>query len=169
MGRSKPIGDSVMVMALGHIEVALLGGLLDELDELASDPPLDDPVTQRLFPAGYQDEQAAEDFRALTQLSLAQERRGRYAECRAELPVREGELVLSAEEAARWLVVLNDMRLALGTRLGVTADGFADDDIDLADDAPGSDEAERGRSRAARAAYHWLTAIQDDLVISIMR
>ena len=51
-------------------------------------------------------------------------------------------------------MVLNDMRLVLGTRLGVTADGFPDD----AD----------GVGAPAQVAYHWLTAVQDDIVTSVL-
>jgi hypothetical protein len=51
---------------------------------------------------------------------------------------------------AAWLGVLNDTRLVLGTRLGVTEDEF---EID-----PDSPEA-RGY-----AIYYWLTALQGDLI-----
>ena len=63
---------------------------------------------------------------------------------------------MSPEVAQRWLIVLNDMRLALGTRLGVTAEGF--EEID-----PDDPEA------AARAAYYWLTAIQDELLTQMSK
>ena len=57
---------------------------------------------------------------------------------------------IEAESGQRWLMVLNDMRLALGTRLGVTADGFADESEAAIEPT--------GARQAARAAYHWLTA-----------
>jgi hypothetical protein len=159
---------------LTEVEAAVLAGLIDELDELAADPPdgvtapakdpAPDPVRARLFPAGYRDDDAAAaDFRELTQSSLARERRDRYRQCQAELPVGGGELAIDtaadSESAQRWLIVLNDMRLALGTRLGVTADGFAEE---IADTDGGEPEL------AARAAYYWLTTVQDDLVTSVM-
>jgi hypothetical protein len=158
--KSRPGGpaDSV-VLPLSEVEVAVLGGLIDELDALAADPPAGDPVTDRLYPPGYDDDAAALEFRDLTQQSLQRERRERYEQCRAELPTGGGELVIAAESVQSWLVVLNDMRLALGTRLGVTPDGF-DESADgpvVAEDV-----------HAARIAYHWLTAIQDRLVTSVM-
>ena len=49
-----------------------------------------------------------------------------------------------------WLGVLNDTRLVLGTRLGVTED---EPDIDL--DAP---------EARSYAVYYWLTGLQGDLI-----
>jgi hypothetical protein len=140
------------VAEFAAVEVSLLAQFLDELDALVQEPDLTDPLAQRLFPAGYRDDpDAAADFRSLTQLSLAQERRDRYACCRRELPPGGGRLAFDADSANRWLLVLNDMRLALGTRLGVTADGFAE-------------SADEDQEQGARIAYHWLTAMQDGLV-----
>jgi hypothetical protein len=151
--------DGSRVIKLGEVESAVLGGLLDELDLIASDPSPTDPVTARLYVDGYAEPDAAADFRELTQASLQSDRRDRYRQCRAELPDGGGELLIAADELPRWLMVVNDMRLALGTRLGVTADGFADpsDPGQLTPDV-----------YAGRAAYHWLTALQDDLVTSAM-
>ena len=58
-------------------------------------------------------------------------------------------------DGIRWLQVLNDVRLALGTRLGITED---EPDVD-----PGAPEAE------PRQLYYWLTALQDALVRAMMR
>jgi hypothetical protein len=147
-------------LALGEVEVALLAGLLGELDLHAADPPAGDPVTDRLYVAGYADPDAAADFRELTAPALQSERRERYRLCRAELPVDGGggELTIDEDASQRWLIVLNDMRLALGTRLGVTAEGFADDP-----DGPSTEQ-----THAAQAAYHWLTAVQDGLITSVV-
>ena len=60
------------------------------------------------------------------------------------------EIALSPDDVQAWLGVLNDTRLVLGTRLGVTED---EPEFDL--DAP---EA-RGY-----AIYYWLTALQGDLI-----
>ncbi len=155
-----------VVLSLTEVESTVLGQLLDDLEELAdlADVPADqaaaNPVIDRLFPDGYDDAGAADEFRELTRASLQEERRERYGQCRAELPAGGGEIVVEPDSVQRWLVVLNDMRLALGTRLGVTAEGFADDP-DQPDDA---DEI-----RAARTVYQWLTAIQDDMVNAVMR
>jgi hypothetical protein len=148
-----------VVARLNDVEAAVLASLLDELDELAVDPDLADDVAARLYPAGYQDDREAADFRELTQSSLATERRQRYRGCRDDLPTGAGQIVIAAESSERWLAVLNDMRLALGTRLGVASDGFAD----------GTDGGDQTHPDfAGRAAYYWLTAVQDDLLGAVM-
>jgi hypothetical protein len=137
--------------SLADVEVALLNTLLDELDELVDSIDADDPTTQRLFPAGYAQDGDAAEFRDLTQTSLQQERRDRYGECRAELNQPGSDTAITSETAPRWVVVINDMRLALGTRLGVSAEGFAPTEPD-------------DPALEAQAVYHWLTAVQDELV-----
>ncbi len=156
----KTRSDDGLTLTLSDIEVTVLAQLLDDLDELSEDPSPHDPVAGRLYPAGYADADAAAEFRDLTQTSLQQDRRNRYGQCRAELPDGGGDIVVEAESVHRWLVVINDMRLALGTRLGVTADGFTDE-------VDGRTSA--AENQAARTVYQWLTAIQDDIVTSLLR
>ena len=60
------------------------------------------------------------------------------------------EVALSPDDVQAWLGVLNDTRLVLGTRLGVTED---EPDIDL--DAP---------EARSFAVYYWLTGLQGDLI-----
>jgi Domain of unknown function (DUF2017) len=121
-------------------------------------------ICRPMYVDGYAEPAAAADFRELTQASLQGERRDRYRKCRAELPDDGGELVIGADELPRWLMVVNDMRLALGTRLGVTAEGFVEPDpTDPSDPSVPAPDVYAGR-----AAYHWLTALQDDLVTSAM-
>ena len=117
-----------------------------------------DPVRQRLFPDGYRDdEDAAAEFRELTEAGLRDDKAARAERCRAELPAGSGRATTGRPDAAeRWLTVLNDLRLALGTRLGVTEDEPAD--IDPADP--------RAQSWVV---YYWLTTLQDGLVQTAMR
>jgi hypothetical protein len=119
--------------------------------------PAGDPVLQRLFPAGYRDNpEAADAFRSLTEDSLRAERLGRAEQCLAELAgaASRGRLdvTLDADAAERWLRVLNDMRLAIGTRLGVSED---EDNFDFRPDDP---------QAMPRAIYAYLTGLQDALV-----
>lgn len=122
----------------------------------------DDPVRQRLFPDGYQDDPAAAAaFRDMTEHTLHEERLGRAQQCLAELAdlsrdSRRRDITLPNAAAQRWLQVLNDMRLAMGTRLGVTEE----DDFDV---DPGDPVAR------PRALYAYLTAVQDSLVRAVMR
>jgi uncharacterized protein DUF2017 len=144
-----------LAVELTEAESTLLEQFLDQLTVIVDEPDAGDPLVQRLFPAGYRDDAAAaDDFRSLTQSSLQQERRDRYLQCQDELPAGGGRLVFSDDSAQRWLVVLNDMRLALGTRLGVSSEPFEDS---------GPDDDDWG----ARLAYNWLTGFQDNLLSRI--
>jgi hypothetical protein len=132
--------------------VAIVG-----LDPDAERP--DDPALARLFPDAYLDDaEASGEFRRFTERTL-RESKVAHASTALETLRRSGEKVtLSADEAAAWLGALNDVRLALGTRLGVTEEGMADLAA-LPDDDP----------RAATFhVYDWLTYLQESLVHAVM-
>jgi hypothetical protein len=138
---------AVLRAELTEAEAALLEGLLDDLANALAEPDPDDPVIQRLYPDGYSDDdEASREYRELVQSSLQAERIGRLLACRAELPAGGGRMALDDEAVDRWLRVLNDLRLGLGTRLGVT------------------EEDELDGSQPAVQIYAWLTAVQDMLV-----
>jgi hypothetical protein len=66
-------------------------------------------------------------------------------------------VVLTEPECQQWLKALNDVRLALGVRLGIT-----DENEDLAEDLSVDDP------RAAYIwVYHWLAYLQDSLIESL--
>jgi hypothetical protein len=148
----------VIRLRLDPIETGLLVGLFDELAELVdSDTAAADAARQRLFPAGYLDDDAAEvEFRSLTELTLQTERSQRVQQCAADLAGTARELELTDETGRRWIQVLNDLRLVLGTRLDVTEDGGPDVDAD-------------DRAAGQLAVYYWLTAVQDSLVGALMK
>jgi hypothetical protein len=98
----------------------------------------------RLFPAAYPDDaEAAEEFEQLARPGLAD---GKVTALR-RVEATAGESRLGADDAQAWLTALNDVRLVLGTRLGVTEDPR---DHDLA--SPGY------------AVYAWLTWLQGELI-----
>ncbi|MDJ0396296.1 DUF2017 domain-containing protein [Rhodococcus sp. G-MC3] len=67
------------------------------------------------------------------------------------LPASGGKIVLTTEQADAWLMGLNDVRLALGTTLGIDADT--------------PEVLDEGDPRAPHLdVYHWLTWMQDSLV-----
>jgi uncharacterized protein DUF2017 len=135
-------------------EDALLTALLEQLaDVVAEEDDVGDPVHERLFPDAYDDEDAAREYRDITERSLRRDRIERVRACQKELAT---EISLDDEAADRWLRVLNDVRLALGTRLGVTEDW--DRDVDPADPA-----------QLPEATYLWLTSVQDLLVRAVTR
>jgi hypothetical protein len=138
-------------------EVELLSTLFDELETVldgAADPG--DEVLQRLYPAAYPADPAAEaEYRSLTEDSLRTDRIDRLAMCRADL-AGAGEVELADPDAARrWIQLLNDLRLALGTRLEITEDTEPPEDV--------TDEVDH-----QLAVYYWLTALQGSLVDALV-
>lgn len=147
----------------------LIGQLIDligeqeEDDAIAGMPDLllsdnteapDDPVLARLFPDAYrEDAGASSEFRRYTEAGL---RAGKRAAAQTVLDTLGdgGRIMLEAEQAQAWLRSLNDLRLALGTRLDITEETL-----------------ERMRTfdwddprNAGYAAYDWLTYLQESLV-----
>jgi hypothetical protein len=135
------------------------GGLGDDLEAqlgLSSHAlPPDDPVLARLLPDGYNDDaEASAEFRRYTEESL---RSGKVASAQtvlASLPPGGGEVRLSGPECQQWLRALNDVRLALSVRLGIT-----DENADLTEQLPVDDP------RSAYIwVYQWLAYLQDSLL-----
>ena len=117
--------------------------------------PPQDPVLARLLPDAYRDDpEAAGEFRRYTEQDL---RSGKVAAAQtvlATLPAEGGQVRLGPEDAQAWLRALNDVRLAIGTVLGITED--YEDELEAASWAD-------PRS-AYLEVYHWLGYIQDSLV-----
>ncbi len=117
--------------------------------------PPDDPVLGRLLPDAYRDDpEAAGEFRRYTEQGL---RSGKVAAAQTvldTLPADGGQVRLRPEDAQAWLRALNDVRLAVGTVLGITED--YEDELETASWAD-------PRS-AYLEVYHWLGYLQDSLV-----
>ena len=130
-------------------ELAALTGLSG--DEGAPERP-QDPALARLLPDAYRDDaEAADEFRRLTESSLRREKVAAAERMLAALPEDgPGEVRLDLETAETWLSTLNDVRLALGTRLEVTEEMHEPDPDDP--DAP------------AYVVYLWLTELQGVLL-----
>lgn len=117
--------------------------------------PPEDPVLARLLPDAYRDDpEAAGEFRRYTEQGL---RSGKVAAAQTvldTLPAGGGHVRLGPEDAQAWLRALNDVRLAIGTVLGITEDY--------------EDEMEAASWADPRSAYlevyHWLGYLQDSLV-----
>jgi uncharacterized protein DUF2017 len=145
-------------LVLEPVELDLVRALLDQLqgvlDGAAGDGAED--IRDRLSPDAYPgDPAAASEFRELTEETLRSERDERIDACRADL-ADGGDLDLTEPDTARrWIQVLNDLRLAFGTRLGVTEDDSRAFD-------PAAPDAD------LRAVYHWLTEAQDLVVSELM-
>ena len=151
-------GD-VLVARLVDAEASIVGLLLDQLEQLLAADPEDsggDPVVERLLPPGHaSDPELAADYRDLTEAALRSGKADDLAIVRATLPPEGGEVRLDDDQARAWLRTTNDLRLALGTRLGVTADT-----------EPPEDPTEEEGSQLA--VYYWLTAVQGSLVDALV-
>jgi hypothetical protein len=131
-----------------------LEALFIQSPDKAPDAP-DDPVLARLLPDGYTDDpEAAGEFRKYTEAGLRSAKHRAALDMLATLPVAGGRVQLSGEQAIAWLKALNDIRLALGVRLGVTED-FEEQWGKLAQDDP---------QWTAFEVYAWLGAVQESLV-----
>jgi Domain of unknown function (DUF2017) len=151
-------GD-VLVARLVDAEASIVGLLVDQLEQLLAADPADsggDPVVERLLPPGHaSDPELAADYRDLTEAALRSGKADDLAIVRATLPPEGGEVRLDDDQARAWLRTTNDLRLALGTRLGVTADT-----------EPPEDPTEEEGSQLA--VYYWLTAVQGSLVDALV-
>jgi len=160
------------VLRLDDLEKGLLGSLIaqladllapkQELDPMAAmvgiDPGAErsnDPALARLFPDAYSDdEEAASEFRRFTERSL-RETKMAHARTVAHSIDRSGnKIVLGDADAQAWLGTLNDLRLTLGSRLGIDEDNH-EDFLALPEDHP---------TFALYHVYDWLTFLQDTLI-----
>lgn len=118
----------------------------------------DDPVLARLLPDAYRDDQdAAREFRRFTESGLRSAKVESAQTLLATLPAGGGRIRLSAGEAEAWLRSLNDVRLALGVRLGVT------DDFDALNDGVRPDDPRYPYVQI----YQWLAYLQGSLVAAL--
>lgn len=132
---------------------------LADLDGAPVEDP-QDPALARLFPSAYpDDEEASAEFRRFTQPELRDARRKRVAEVIATLDAIPGggKHRLDDEQAQCWLGALNDLRLVLGTRIGVT-----EEDQDLQEKIDPDDPL-----APFRAVYYYLAYLQETLLASI--
>lgn len=153
-------GDTLTV-SLADEELALMRGLPEQLRDVFEGPE-DDPARSRLFPRAYLDptaETEEAEWQSLVHPSLLRERLDALELItttldRATLAGEWWQVDLTPDEVQAWLGVLNDTRLVLGTRLGVSEEQH---EIDPAD-----------HDAAGRALYQWLTWVQGDLVEELL-
>ena len=132
-----------------------LAALEAMMHEPGADKAPEDPVLARLLPDGYRDDpDAAGEFRRYTEPALRSAKHAAAQEMLDTLPEVGGRIQLTRDQALSWLKALNDVRLALGVRLGVTED-FEEQWARLKPDDP---------QWTAFEVYAWLGAVQESLV-----
>jgi len=124
---------------------SLPGQLVELLDATAGDAEaLSDPAIARLFPDAYSaaDGDLAEEYRRL----MTDDLRGRHRASLETLPAGARAERVDEGELYAWMTALNQLRLVIGTRIGITEDEFHD------------------RELPAYAVYDYLTFLQDQVI-----
>jgi hypothetical protein len=154
------------VLVLLPPEVQVLQWVFGDLGRMLSGESVVDAVTKRLFPRAYLDptaEEAEAQWQEMVHDELVETRLAalndvvRSLDDAVLLRGRDEarELVLDAERTARWLTVLNDARLAVGTAIDVTPEW------DFAAHDPGDPDYE------LHAVYAWMTELLAELVDAV--
>lgn len=137
-------GDDEFAVNLEPPERELLVGLAVQLEELLE---TDSPLLARLFPPPYGDDvERNEGYAALAVPELIEHRRASIELLRSSA----GATTLDEEQLTAWMRSINDLRLVLGTMLGVENE----------DDPP---EVPEGLEHA-QSIYGFLGALLDTIV-----
>jgi hypothetical protein len=146
-------------------EAQVLRQCVAELAALLADhPDPDDPAVERLFPDVYpEDPAAAAEFRRFTEADLKADKLEQAKTVLSDLLETGGEIRLADEKADLWLRALTDVRLALGTRLGVQDETDIETELD---DAVGRNPTSPRVGQLS--VYAYLTYLQESLVGALM-
>jgi hypothetical protein len=155
-------GDEV-VLTLVPAEVQVLQWAFSDLGRMLAGESGSDAVTKRLFPRAYLDptaEAAEAQWQELVHDELVETRLTALTDVMQSidravaLPGRDAarEIVLDAEQTERWMTVLNDARLAVGTALDITQE-WDFDDLDESDP-----------DYQLHAVYAWMTELLSALL-----
>jgi hypothetical protein len=153
--------DSACVARFTKQEAQVLRQCVAELATILSNhPDPDDPAIERLFPDVYpEDPDAAAEFRRFTEEDLKAAKLEQAKTVLEDLLEAGGEVRLDEAAADMWLKALTDVRLTLGTRLGV------EDETDIESEL---DEAVLRDPTSPRVSqlsvYAYLTFLQESLV-----
>lgn len=144
---------------LSDEETQLLRGIIGEyLQLLDSEAEPGDPVRARLFPSASLDDPTVDhDYRELAAADLDAHKRATAATVLTSLDTLaiSQRSELTAEEQEAWLVLLTDLRLAIGVRLGVTEETL--------ETMPNANDP----AQWPMAVLHYLGSLQDSLVTAL--
>jgi hypothetical protein len=126
-------------------EDATMGRLLPDFYRSERSHPAGSATTESLNAA----------LRSLHEPAIIEAKRHAGERLLRTIPVGGGRFELTRDDANSWIAAVNDVRLALGTMLGVAADGPER----LPDDHPMAGHLD---------VYQWLTVLQEYLVLALM-
>jgi hypothetical protein len=142
----RPLGDDEYALTLDREERAVLRRLSVELRDLVE---ADDPLVGRLFPSAFRDDaEAAAEFDRLVRDGLVS---GRVAALTTVERTATAER-LDHAQLESWCGAINDMRLVLGEKAGVTEETY-ERGVDA-----------RDPHAADLALYGWLSWLQSEIV-----
>ena len=118
-------GDKVRVN-LEENEADLLRSIVGEMQQLLGSEGREDPVLDRLFPAVSDSDEEARAYEVMVGDELRSGKLESLAIVMETLGERGPvEQDISLEATERWMIALTDLRLAIGTRVGVTEEMMA--------------------------------------------
>jgi hypothetical protein len=136
----------------------------EDQEDLDASAAARDPALDRLLPtANRTDDEAAAEFRRLTETGLRQRKAAALA-LAAGLMRAEDKVRLDEDQARTFLTALTDVRLVLGERMGLRTD----DDIDLLE-AGAADLDPDDPLAYALAVYDFLTWLQETLASAMLQ
>lgn len=162
---------SLATSMIGMLEERQSTAPADELEQITgirtgnSAPPQDETM-KRLLPDFYRSqtdhpagsgtaESLNSALRSLHEPEIIDAKRQAAQNLLDTVPQAGGKLELTEDDAQAWVAAVNDMRLALGTMLGVASGG----PDALPDDHPLAGHLD---------VYQWLTVLQEYLVLGLM-
>jgi hypothetical protein len=123
-----------------------------------------DPALQRLLPAGNRaDEQAAAEFRRLTEAGLRRRKVDTLDRAIGALKGEGDTVELDAATASALVVALTDVRLVIGERLGLREDA----DVERLEEVVAQLDPDEPLAHAA-AVYDFLTWLQETLAHALL-
>jgi hypothetical protein len=126
----RPAKNGGFELRLSAEERDLLARLPLELVELLELDPKDDPAVARLFPDAYAPTEA--EFNDEYQRLMNEDLRDRHRAALESIAADAHATTLSADRLYAWMTGLGQLRLVIGTRLGVTEDTEPDDSPEFA-------------------------------------
>jgi hypothetical protein len=148
-----------MLLELDQQEAGILRELFKEMRMLLeADVPPGDDVLRRLFPPAHTDEREQQAYEELVGDALRESKREALHRVESDVgPSGEVRAELDGEAVDTWLRVLNDLRLAIGTRLEVDEHKMEKPYDPQDPEAP------------ALAVLHWLAWLQESMLEEVTR